>query len=116
MVVEALNARGQVLLGFVAEALEGHEDIASSARAEDRLDLTIALPSRAFTEEERSRMPTVFSVLRAIVALFKSDEDSDLGLYGAFGYDLAYQFDAVEETLARPATGATSCSTCRTRS
>lgn len=99
--IEALNARGQVLLGFVAEALEGHEDIASAARAGDRLDLTIALPSRAFTEEERSRMPTVFSVLRAIVALFKSDEDSDLGLYGAFGYDLAFQFDPVEETLQR---------------
>ncbi len=46
-------------------------------------------------------MPTVFSVLRAIVALFKSDEDSDLGLYGAFGYDLAFQFDPVEETLQR---------------
>ncbi|MBB3935834.1 anthranilate synthase [Aureimonas phyllosphaerae] len=101
VMIEALNARGQVLLGFVADALEGHEDIASAASTGNRLDLTIALPSRAFTEEERSRMPTVFSVLRAIVALFKSDEDSDLGLYGAFGYDLAFQFDPVEETLQR---------------
>lgn len=103
VVVEALNDRGRVLLGFVAEALDGHEDIASVARTDDRVNITIALPSRAFTEEERSRMPTVFSVLRTIVALFKSDEDSDLGLYGAFGYDLAFQFDRVEETLARGA-------------
>ncbi|WP_427023746.1 anthranilate synthase [Aureimonas ureilytica] len=99
--VEALNPRGHVLLGFVADALEGHEDLAETLRGESRLDLTVALPSRAFTEEERSRMPTVFSVLRAIVALFKSDEDSDLGLYGAFGYDLAFQFDPVRETQAR---------------
>ncbi|WP_062231165.1 anthranilate synthase [Aureimonas sp. N4] len=99
--IEALNPRGRVLLGFVAAALEGHEDIAERQASEARLDLTVAMPSRAFTEEERSRMPTVFSVLRAIVALFKSDADSDLGLYGAFGYDLAFQFDPVKETLAR---------------
>lgn len=99
--IEALNPRGRVLLGFVAEALAGHEDIAETVAAEDRIDLTVALPSRAFTEEERSRMPTVFSVLRAVVALFKSDADSDLGLYGAFGYDLAFQFDPVTESQAR---------------
>ncbi|WP_062111986.1 anthranilate synthase [Aureimonas sp. AU40] len=99
--IEALNPRGRVILGFVAEALKGHEDIAVTTPGEDRLDLVVALPSRAFTEEERSRMPTVFSVLRAITTLFKSDADSDLGLYGAFGYDLAFQFDPVKETLAR---------------
>ncbi|WP_102958806.1 anthranilate synthase [Mangrovicella endophytica] len=103
MRVEALNPRGSVLLDFIAEALENHEDVAEAQRDGDRLDLTIAMPNRAFTEEERSRMPTVFSVLRTVVALFKSDEDSDLGLYGAFGYDLAFQFDPVTEVLPRAA-------------
>lgn len=103
MAIEALNPRGRVLLGFVAAALEGHEDIASKTVAEARIDIEVKLPDRAFTEEERSRMPTVFSVLRTVVSLFKSDEDSDLGLYGAFGYDLAFQFDRVEETLTRGA-------------
>ena len=102
MAIEALNPRGEVLLGFVAGALEGHEDIARATIAERRVDIEVKLPDRAFTEEERSRMPTVFSVLRTIVQLFKSDEDGDFGLYGAFGYDLAFQFDPVEETLARP--------------
>ena len=46
-------------------------------------------------------MPTVFTVLRA-VTLFYSQEDSNLGLYGAFGYDLAFQFDAIELKLKRP--------------
>ena len=41
-------------------------------------------------------MPSVFTVLRAITALFRTDDDGNLGLYGAFGYDLAFQFDPVE--------------------
>jgi hypothetical protein len=63
--------------------------------------LTVAEPGRVFTEEERSRVPSVFTVLRAIVALFKSNEDANLGLYGAFGYDLAFQFDPVDYHLDR---------------
>src|SRR5690606_1334760 len=45
--------------------------------------------------------PTVFTVLRALVDLFRSPEDSNLGLYGAFGYDLAFQFDHVGQKLER---------------
>ncbi|MCQ8780984.1 anthranilate synthase [Mangrovibrevibacter kandeliae] len=100
--IEAQNPRGEVLLGFVSEALDGHEDVAEMSVAAQRLELTVKRPDRAFTEEERSRVPTVFSVLRAITALFKAAEDEVLGLYGAFGYDLAFQFDPVEETLPRP--------------
>ncbi|MBC8129681.1 MAG: anthranilate synthase [Rhizobiaceae bacterium] len=102
MAIEALNPRGEVMLGFVVSALKDHADIAESAATATRIDLTVKLPDRPFTEEERSRMPTVFSVLRTIVALLRSDEDGDLGLYGAFGYDLAFQFDPVPEKLARP--------------
>lgn len=101
--VEALNPKGRVLLGFVAAALEGHADIAEHELRETQLLLRVAEPTRLFTEEERSRVPSVFSVLRAIIALFRSDADSDLGLYGAFGYDLAFQFDPVAETQPRDA-------------
>ena len=55
-----------------------------------------------FPEEERSRQPSVFSVLRALVELFASPEDEHLGLYGAFGYDLAFQFEPITLRLARP--------------
>ena len=101
MRIEALNERGELLLGFVRAALDGHEDIADFKAGACRIDLTVKTPHRPFTEEERSRAPTVFSVLRAIVALFKSPVNADLGLYGAFGYDLAFQFDRVDETLER---------------
>ena len=46
-------------------------------------------------------MPSVFTVLRAITALFRTDQDANLGLYGAFGYDLAFQFDPVDYRLER---------------
>ena len=49
-----------------------------------------------FSEEERSKQPSIFSVIRAFVNLFESSEDAHLGLYGAFGYDLAFQFENVK--------------------
>ncbi len=77
-------------------------EVAVDKAEENRIELTIAEPSGTFTEEERSRMPSVFTVLRAIVGLFFSEEDANLGLYGAFGYDLAFQFDPVQYKLKRP--------------
>ncbi|OQP87667.1 anthranilate synthase component I [Rhizobium rhizosphaerae] len=100
--IEAYNERGEVLLEFIAAHLEGTDDVTLGARTARRLDLTIDPPTRVFTEEERSKMPTVFTVLRAITGLFFSPEDASLGLYGAFGYDLAFQFDAIELKLKRP--------------
>ncbi|HEX2019351.1 MAG TPA: anthranilate synthase component I, partial [Aurantimonas sp.] len=105
MWIEALNPRGEVLVGFVADALADHDDIAHVDRQARRVDLTVRTPTGAVTEEERSRMPTVFSVLRSIVSLFRADDDSQLGLYGAFGYDLAFQFDPVVEVLRRDPAG-----------
>ncbi|MGO7932311.1 anthranilate synthase component I, partial [Rhizobium ruizarguesonis] len=64
-----------------------------------RLDLTVKSPDRVVTEEERSKMPTVFTVLRAVTDLLYSQADASLGLYGAFGYDIAFQFDAIDLKL-----------------
>lgn len=100
--IEAYNGRGEALLTMIAEALASVDDLALGARTATRLDLDVKLPSRVFTEEERSKMPTVFTVLRAITALFYSEEDSAIGLFGAFGYDLAFQFDAIDLKLTRP--------------
>ncbi len=101
MKIEALNARGEVLLPTINNVLAGLAEITVSESTRVLTRLEIAKPGRVFTEEERSRMPSVFTVLRAITGLFKSPEDSNLGLYGAFGYDLAFQFDPVELKLER---------------
>ncbi|WP_054311431.1 anthranilate synthase [Mesorhizobium sp. 1M-11] len=101
MKIEALNARGEALLPTVNNALADLAEIAITESTKALTRIEVAKPGRVFTEEERSRMPSVFTVLRAVTALFKSPEDSNLGLYGAFGYDLAFQFDPVDLKLER---------------
>ena len=100
--IEAYNERGEALLSMISQHLAGIGDITLGTSTARRLDLTINTPDRIFTEEERSKIPTVFTVLRAVTNLFHSQEDSSLGLYGAFGYDLAFQFDAIDLKLKRP--------------
>ncbi len=102
MWIEAYNGRGEVLLGFIADKLKTVSDLTLGERTTRRLDLVVNEPDRVFTEEERSKIPTVFTALRAVVDLFYSDADSSIGLFGAFGYDLAFQFDAIKLSLERP--------------
>ncbi|TPL54092.1 anthranilate synthase [Mesorhizobium sp. B2-4-6] len=101
MRIEALNKRGEALLPAIGKALAGLGEVTISDTSKTLIRLDVAKPGRVFTEEERSRVPSVFTVLRAITALFKTAEDANLGLYGAFGYDLAFQFDPVDYKLER---------------
>ena len=101
--VEALNARGEVLIGAVAEALKALDAVEIGATAANQIDGTIREATTRFPEEQRSRQPSVFSVLRALIALFKSPDDEHLGFYGAFGYDLVFQFEPTKLHLPRPA-------------
>ena len=106
--VRALNERGTVLLEPIHKALAA---LGAAAGVVDlRHDLsnrggevacTIERPDRRFAEEERSRQPSTFTVVRSLVDLFSCD-DPHLGLYGAFGYDLAFQFEPIPLTLPRP--------------
>jgi anthranilate synthase len=106
----ALNDRGRVILPAIADAMRraGHEQPAPDNSNSDNskmrnAEITVVVPEGegTFTEEERSRRPTVFSVLREIVAALGC-ADTHLGLYGAFGYDLAFQFEPVRLRLDRP--------------
>jgi len=101
--ITALNSRGMVLMSAVVEALAGNEAIESQTLDGSVLSLEVKAPQRVYNEEERSRAPSVFSVMRAVSEFFQTPDDDRLGLYGAFGYDLAFQFEPVELTLERPA-------------
>ena len=100
--VRALNERGEVLLAPIEAALAGELHMAAIDWRGDSLRFTVREPEPDFTEEDRSRQPTVFSALRAIVARFGAPDDARFGLYGAFGYDLAFQFDPIELRRPRP--------------
>jgi anthranilate synthase len=102
VVVNAPSKRGLVLLGAVEAVLSAHEHVTELSRTDDTISVTVPSASTGFAEEERSRQPSVFSVIRALMDLFGSSEDEHLGLYGAFGYDLAYQFEDVALRAPRP--------------
>jgi anthranilate synthase len=102
----ALNARGEVIVPAIADAMRrvGYEQPADNSKKRETLAAcTVVIPEGegTFTEEERSRRPTVFSALREIAAAFGC-ADPHLGLYGAFGYDLAFQFEPVRLRMDRP--------------
>ncbi len=127
----ALNERGSVLLPVIAAAMRraggaqqhraggaqqhgaggaqqhgaggAQQHRAGDAAAEAwHAEVLIPASDEVFTEEQRSRQPTVFSALREIIAAF-AGPDPHLGLYGAFGYDLAFQFEPVRQRLPRNA-------------
>mmetsp|Transcript_33236 Transcript_33236/g.80402 ORF Transcript_33236/g.80402 Transcript_33236/m.80402 type:complete len:928 (+) Transcript_33236:119-2902(+) len=103
--ISALNSRGRVLLDPVLDAMGKLLDggiLSDVVHEGDVIDVRVAPPAEvgSFSEEERSRQPSLFSVVRALVDLFSydSDESGDLqlGLYGAFGYDLTFQFEPID--------------------
>jgi len=98
---DALNARGRVLLPALARALSRLDAVATLATGDDGLEGEVKVAAGRFPEEERSRQPSVFSLLRALVDLFFHEGEPHLGLYGAFGYDLAFQFEPMRLRLER---------------
>jgi anthranilate synthase len=96
-----LNARGVEILrmfhGLLAPHPHWDEFGFEGAVLAGRLKPLPAL----FPEEERSKQPSAFSILRTLIQEFRGEEDSRLGLVGAFGYDLLFQFEPIEKTLPR---------------
>ena len=99
---KALNERGKILLPYIAERLSSHPQLQEVSLEGDRLVGSIQQTTEFFTEEERSKQPSVFSIVREITQAFYSNEDENLGLYGAFGYDLVFQFESIAKHRARP--------------
>ena len=99
--INALNPNGTRLLKLIAPVLQNHPHLKSLIFESDsnfpveKLSGTVKTRPDFFAEEERSRQPSVFSVIRKTFELFRSG-DPYLGLYGAFGYDLVYQFEKIE--------------------
>jgi anthranilate synthase len=101
MQIKALNARGKIIVTMIKKALADEAHIAKMSDTDEGLAIIIAEPTRVVSEEERSRAPSVFSVVRKIVSHFYSAQDDNLGFFGSFGYDIAFQFDPIEEMLER---------------
>lgn len=98
--IVALNSRGETVLKWLEPALHGSHIESLKTIGSGEMHIRIVFPQSRFSEDRRSRQPSVFSVLRDIGRFFRCT-DEHLGLYGAFGYDLAYQFEHVDEHTDR---------------
>src|SRR5438874_648190 len=96
-----LNDRGRAILRMFHPILAEHPDWEEFAFEGDMLAGRLKPLARLFSEEERSKQPSAFSILRALIEEFRGEEDSRLGLVGAFGYDLLFQFEPIEKKLPR---------------
>ncbi|PCI79141.1 MAG: anthranilate synthase component I [SAR86 cluster bacterium] len=99
--IVALNVRGEILLPEVYRALENCAAIETRDAQKRSLIVTVSDDPEEFAEEMRSRKASLFSVLREIVSCFSNPSDPYLGLFGAFGYDLTFQFEDVMRHQAR---------------
>ena len=96
-----LNARGQVITEILHSVLGAHPHWESVQKREKGWAGRLKPLPKLFSEEERSHQPSAFSILRALIKEFASEQDTHLALAGAFGYDLLFQFDPIELKLPR---------------
>ncbi|MFC0864488.1 anthranilate synthase component I [Sphaerimonospora cavernae] len=96
----ALNDRGLVVLPVVASCLLAAGKPVTEL-GDGFVEVYVPESEDLLPEEQRTRRPTVFTAIREVIAAFRGD-DPHLGLYGAFGYDLAFQFEPIRYRLTRP--------------
>src|SRR5690349_9861868 len=97
-----LNVRGEIVNQMLARVLGEHPHWDSFGVGPGGVLAGVLKPlPKLFAEEERSKEPSVFSILRALMQEFRDEQDTRLGLVGAFGYDLLFQFDPIEKRLPR---------------
>ncbi|MBT6058030.1 MAG: anthranilate synthase component I, partial [Gammaproteobacteria bacterium] len=99
--ISALNVRGEILLPEIYRAIQHCKAVEELSVEQFELIIKVATSNDTFSEEQRSRKPSLFSILRELISCFSNQSDSYLGLYGAFGYDLTFQFEDVERFQQR---------------
>jgi len=101
LALTALNDRGRVLLPACENALRGCPGGLALVATDYQLRGCVTPRTTVSSEEERTRRDSVLLVVRALCDLFASPADDRLGFYGAFGYDLVFQFEALQQRHAR---------------
>ena len=96
-----LNQRGEAVNRILQPLLERHPHWDEFEFRNGSLHGRLKPLPKLFPEEERSKQPSAFSILRTLIEEFRTAEDSRLALVGAFGYDLLFQFDPIELKLPR---------------
>src|SRR5436309_15684118 len=90
--LEALNARGEVLIAFLGDTLR-EPCVVIDEKSATRLAGHILRGDAPVDEDQRTRRASVMSLVRDLVAVLGSSADGLLGLFGAFAYDLVFQME-----------------------
>lgn len=98
--LEALNARGEVLIAFLADVLR-EPCVVVSEKTSTRLAGHIIRGDAPVEEDQRTRRASVMSLVRDLVAAFAANDDGLLGLFGAFAYDLVFQIEDLVQKRPR---------------
>jgi anthranilate synthase len=101
IVCRPLNERGKTLNRILEPLLAPHPHWEKFSLEDGTLRGTLKPLPALFPEEQRSKQPSAFSILRAFLDEFRHPIASRLALAGAFGYDLLFQFDPIELKLPR---------------
>ncbi len=91
----ALNPRGEVILALFKPVFMAN-NINIVTEQKDKLIFSISRTNQIFSEEDRSKQPSAVSILRLINLEMDKLKDNMLGLFGAFGYDLIFEFEPCE--------------------
>jgi anthranilate synthase len=96
-----LNQRGELICQMLYPVLATHSHWQLFEQRETGLYGVLKPMPAFFPEEQRSKQPSVFSILRALSEEFRNSEDDRLSLIGAFGYDLLFQFEPIPQRMPR---------------
>ena len=98
---QPLNERGHAINKMLFAVLRENPAWESFQNDNGTLRGTLHPMEGFFSEEERSKQPSVFSILRALTKEFRNGGDDKLAFAGAFGYDLLFQFEPIPLRLPR---------------
>src|SRR6202048_1921341 len=98
--LQALNARGEVLIAFLGGALR-EPCVVITEKTAAHLAGHIVRGAAPVDEDQRTRRASVMSLVRDLVAVLGSSADPMLGLFGAFAYDLVFQMEDLKQKRAR---------------
>ncbi len=102
VVIRALNPRGRVVMPAIIGWLQDTDEITSIVSDDaDHCYAEVHQSTQWFPEELRSKQPSTFSVLRSLLRGFHYADETHLGFYGAFGYELAFQFESLRLKIQR---------------
>jgi anthranilate synthase len=90
-----LNDRGRLLCGMLFPVLKQHPHWNSIQLDDSGIHGVLEPLPALFPEEQRSKQPSAFTILRCLIDEFRQMQDAHLALVGAFGYDLLFQFDPI---------------------